>query len=133
VTGWVSRWVVVKLNSYELQTEKMPWAEAPGHFFALNALWELGANADYIGLAYDHNSSGSRAVPGDVSLAVAILADKPLLIKSIGMFGDTNEVDRFIGSRLFGHNLTALFATFSRHSSSFCITYMKTDRTSARA
>jgi hypothetical protein len=32
------------------------------------------------------------------------------------MLGDTGEVYRLIGSRLLGHHLTALFATFSRHS-----------------
>jgi hypothetical protein len=110
----------------------MPWASAQGIFFTAGAR-SLGANADYIGLAYDHNSTGTSAVPGDVAFAVAILADEPLLVKPIGMFRNTNEIDRFIRSRLLGHHLTALFATFNRHSSSFCITYMKADTTSARA
>jgi hypothetical protein len=72
-------------------------------------------------------------VAGDVSLAMAIATDEPLLVKPIGMLGDTGEVYRFIGSRLLSHHLTALFATFSRHSFLLLhlLTYMKTDRTSA--
>jgi hypothetical protein len=70
-------------------------------------------------------------VPGNVSLAMAIPADKPLLIKPIGMLGDSVEIYGFIGSRLLSHHLTALFATFSRHRSSSCITYKKADRPSA--
>jgi hypothetical protein len=68
---------------------------------------------------------------GDVSLAMAVAADEPLLIKPVGMLGDTGEVYRLIGSRLLGHHLTALFANFSRHCSSSCITYKKADRASA--
>jgi hypothetical protein len=55
-------------------------------------------------------------VAGDVSLAMAIATDEPLLVKPIGMLGNTGEVYGFISSRLLGHHLTALFATFSRHS-----------------
>jgi hypothetical protein len=82
-------------------------------------------------LTYDHNSSGTGAVPGDVSLPMAIPTDEPLLIEPVGMLGDACEVYRFICGRLLGHHLTALFAMFSRHCSSFCITYMKADRVSA--
>jgi hypothetical protein len=71
-------------------------------------------------------------VPGDVSLAMAIPTDEPLLVKPIGMLGDTGEVYRLISSRLLGHHLTALFALFNRHRSSSCsFTYMKAGRDSA--
>jgi hypothetical protein len=95
----------------------MPWAESPKAFLCrAGAQRVLGANADYIGLAYHHNSPRTRAVPGNVSLAMPITADEPLLVKPIRMLGDTGEVYRLIGGRLLGHHLTALFATFSRHS-----------------
>jgi hypothetical protein len=68
---------------------------------------------------------------GDVSLAMAIPADKPLLVKPIGVLGNTGEVNGFIGSRLLSHHLTALFAMFNRHRSLLLHTYMKVDRTSA--
>ena len=104
-------------SRFELETEKCPGLKAQRHFCGTaGAVRALGANADYISLAYDHDSSGTRPVPGDVSLAMAIPTDEPLLVKPIGMLGDTGEVYRLIGSRLLGHHLTALFATFSRHS-----------------
>jgi hypothetical protein len=118
-----------------METEKCPGLKAQRHFCGtVGAVRALGANADYIGLAYHHNSPRTRAVAGDVSLAMAIATDEPLLVKPIGMLGDTGEVYRFIGSRLLSHHLTALFATFSRHSFLLLhlLTYMKTDRTSAR-
>jgi hypothetical protein len=116
------------------ENRKMPWAESPRAFFCRSgAVRVLGANADYIGLAYHHNSTRTGAVPGNVSLAMPITADEPLLVKPIGMLGDTGKVYRLIGSRLLGHPLTALFATFSRHSFLLlALTYMKTDRPSAR-
>jgi hypothetical protein len=78
----------------------------------------LGANGDYAGLAYHLSHSGRTAMPGNVSLPMAVSADKPLLIKAVGMLGYVREVYRFICSRLLGHHLTALFASFSRHCSS---------------
>jgi hypothetical protein len=96
----------------------MPWAAAQGHFFAQTTRKGLGANADYIGLAYNHDRSRTRAVPGDVSFAMAIPADKPLLVKPVGMLGNTGEVNGLIGRRLLSHQFTALFAMFSRHRSS---------------
>jgi hypothetical protein len=101
----------------ELETEKCPGLKAQRHSCCTSgAVRVLGANADYIGLAHYHNSSRSRAVPGNVSLAMPITADEPLLVKPLGMLGDPGEVYRLISSRLLGHHLTALFATFSRHS-----------------
>jgi hypothetical protein len=57
-------------------------------------------------------------MPGNVSLPMAISADKPLLVKAVGMLRNAWEVYRFIGGRLLGHHFSALFASFSRHCSS---------------
>jgi hypothetical protein len=41
-------------------------------------------------------------MPGDVSLPMAISADKPLLVKAVGMLRNAWEVYCFIGGRLLG-------------------------------
>jgi hypothetical protein len=46
---------------------------------------------------------------------MAVCTNEPLLIKPVGMLGNTGEIYRFICSRLLRHDLTALFAFFSRH------------------
>jgi hypothetical protein len=54
-------------------------------------------------------------MPGNVSLPVAISADEPLFIKTVGMLRNAREVYRFICTRLLCHDLAALFAVFTRH------------------
>src|ERR1700677_2068576 len=77
---------------------KMPRAGSPKAFLYLTgAIGVLSANADYIGLAHDHNRPRTRAVAGDVALAMAIPANEPLLVKPVGVLGDTGQVYRFIG------------------------------------
>jgi hypothetical protein len=46
---------------------------------------------------------------------MAIPADEPLFVKSGGMLWNAYQVYGFIGSRLFGHHLSALSAFFYRH------------------
>jgi hypothetical protein len=66
----------------------------------------------------------------NVSFAVSMPTDEPLLIKPVGMFGNSGEVNRFIGSWLFRHPFTAPLASFSVHRSS--MTSMKYDAASSR-
>jgi hypothetical protein len=92
----------------------------------------LPVQADHAGLARHLSASASAEVTGNVSFTVTIPADEPLLIKPVGMCGNAWEVNHFIGSRLFGHPLTALLAGFSMHSFSSSVTYMKYDAASVK-
>src|SRR5271168_3217278 len=89
-----------------------------GHFYCGSTAKALGANRDYAGLAYHLSHSRRTAMPGNISLPMAISADKPLLVKAVGMLGNAWEVYRFICGRLLGHHFPAMFASFSRHRSS---------------
>jgi hypothetical protein len=108
----------VRVLLWCVETENALDRSPKAFLWTAGAVRVLGTNADYIGLAYDHNSPRTSAVSGDVSLAMAVATDEPLLVKPIGVFGDTGKIYRFIGSRLLGHHLTTLFAMFSRHRSS---------------
>src|SRR5882757_10152985 len=91
---------------------------AQGHFVCGSTAKALRANRDYAGLAYHLSHSRRTAMPGNVPLPMAISADKPLLVKAVGMLRNAWEVYRFVCGRLLGHHFSALFASFSRHCSS---------------
>jgi hypothetical protein len=59
--------------------------------------------------------SRGSAMPGDVSLFVAISTDEPLFIEPGRMLRNAREVDHFICSRLLCHPPTTLFAIFCSH------------------
>lgn len=71
----------------------MPLNPGPGAFLDKQRVAKgLGANGDHAGLAYHRSDSGSPAMAGNVSLAMAIPADEPLLIETVGMLGNSWEV-----------------------------------------
>jgi hypothetical protein len=96
---------------------KCPWNEVQRHFLTERAVKILAESAYDTRFAYHVGDTGNTAMPGDVSLAMTIPTDEPLLIKPIGMLGNAGEVYGFVGSRLLGHHFTTLFAMFRRHCS----------------